>query len=598
MQKLKNLVKKYFKDFSFFYRYLRGKIFIAFILSVGVSFLDGLGLTMFIPLLQIVEDGGMANPDEMGQLGIFVKVIQGLGIPMTLIGVLVIMIVFFSLKGVATYLRSIYLVILLQSFNRKIRLNLLNLLNRLDFKRFILSDVGRIQNTMTGEVSRVASAFANYFRTFQQAVMVLVYIGFAFMADAQFAILVSIGGVLTNLLYNFIYKRTKGASRELTRYNSAFQGQVIQHVGHFKYLKATGMVNTYGGKLNETIFNIEKSLRRIGSLNAIATSAREPMLVFIIAIVIFIQATFFGGNIGVILISLLFFYRALSALMALQGHWNSYMAVSGSIENMQDFQKHLEAGKEKVGKTAIKSFKKSINISDVSFSYGKEQILKNINLEVKHNESVAFVGESGSGKTTLINLIAGLLPESEGHILIDGTPLRELNKETYQKRIGYVSQDPVVFNDTIYNNVTFWAPPTPENLKRFERSVKQAALHVFLDELPEGKNTQLGNNGINLSGGQKQRISIARELFKEIDILILDEATSALDSETEKTIQKSIDALKGEYTILAVAHRLSTIRKADRIVFMDKGKILDVDNFEGLVQKQERFKKMVELQEL
>ncbi|WP_026452234.1 ABC transporter ATP-binding protein [Aequorivita capsosiphonis] len=598
MQKLKDLVKKYFKDFTFFYRYLRSKIFIAFILSIAVSFLDGLGLTMFIPLLQVVEDGGLANPDEMGQLGIFIKAIQGLGIPMTLVGVLIMMMVFFVLKGVATYMRSIYLVILLQSFNRKIRLNLLTLLNRLDFKRFILSDVGRIQNTMTGEVGRVSLAFANYFHTFQQAVMVLVYIGFAFMADPQFAVLVTIGGVLTNFLYQFIYKRTKGASRELTRYNSTFQGQVIQHVGHFKYLKATGMVNEYGEKLKETIFNIEKSLRRIGSLNSIATAAREPMLVIIIAVVIFIQATFFGGNIGVILISLLFFYRALSSLMALQGYWNSYMAVSGSIENMQDFQKHLEAGKEKTGKTTIKSLDKKITIEHVNFAYGEEQILNDINLEIKRNESVAFVGESGSGKTTLVNLIAGLLPESQGRILIDEIPLKEINKESYQKRIGYVSQDPVVFNDTIYNNVTFWAPPTPENLKRFERSAQQAALADFLNELPNGKNTELGNNGINLSGGQKQRISIARELFKEIDILILDEATSALDSETEKAIQESIDALQGQYTILAVAHRLSTIRNADRIVFMDKGKILDVDHFDALVQKQDRFRKMVELQEL
>ncbi|HLS29253.1 MAG TPA: ABC transporter ATP-binding protein [Flavobacteriaceae bacterium] len=598
MQKLKNFVKKYFKDFTFFYRYLRNKIFVAFILSVAVSFLDGLGLTMFIPLLQVVGDEGAADPDEMGKLGVFVEAIQALGIPMTLIGVLVMMMVFFALKGVATYTRSIYLVVLQQSFNRKIRLNLLNLLNRLDFKRFIMSDVGRIQNTMTGEVSRVSRAFNAYFNTFQQAVMVVVYMGFAFMANAQFAVLVTIGGALTNFLYKFIYKHTRGASRQLTRYNSAFQGQIIQHVGHFKYLKATGMVNIYGNRLKETILNIESSLRRIGSLNSIATAAREPMLVFIIAIVIFIQATFFGGNIGVILISLVFFYRALTALMALQGHWNTYMEVSGSLENMQDFQKELESGKERPGKTKIEGFEKHIKLEQVDFSYGKELILQNINLEINQNQSIAFVGESGSGKTTLVNVIAGLLPESEGRVYIDDVPLKQLNKESYQKRIGYVSQDPVVFNDTIYNNVTFWAPQTPENLKRFKHSAEQAALTDFLDELPNGKETKLGNNGINLSGGQKQRVSIARELFKEIDILILDEATSALDSETEKAIQESIDALQGQYTILMVAHRLSTIRNADKIVFMDKGEILAIDTFEGLVEKQERFKKMVELQEL
>lgn len=598
MQKLKNFVKKYFKDFSFFYRYLRSKIFIAFLLSVSVGFLDGLGLTMFIPLLQVVSEGGIADSEEMGKLGIFIKGLESLGISMTLMGVLLLMIIFFSLKGAATYLRSIYLIILQQSFIRKIRLNLLSMLNQIEFKRFITSDVGRIQNTMTGEVDRVQRAFTAYFNTMQQAVLVIVYMGFAFMANAQFALLVTAGGALTNFLYKYIYTRTKSASRSLTRYNSVFQGQIIQHVGHFKYLKATGMVGTYGKKLKKTIYQIEESRRRIGFLNSIATAVREPMMIGIIAAVIFVQARFFGGNIGVIILSLAFFYRALTSLMSMQQNWNTFMEVSGSLENMQDFQKYLETGKEKPGKVKLQKFSKQIDIQEVDFYYGQEQILKNINLQIKKNQSMAFVGESGSGKTTLVNLIAGLLPESKGQILVDDLLLQDLNKESYQSRIGYVSQDPVIFNDTIYNNVTFWAEKTPENLERFERSVQQAALKEFLSELPKGKNTPLGNNGINLSGGQKQRVSIARELFKDIDILILDEATSALDSETEKSIQESIDALQGEYTLLMVAHRLSTIRNADQIVFMDKGEIIDIDSFESLVHKQERFKKMVELQEL
>ncbi|MBB6681537.1 ABC transporter ATP-binding protein [Aequorivita sp. 609] len=598
MLKLKNFIKKYFTDFAFFFRYLRAKVFIAFFLSVAVSFLDGLGLTMFIPLLQVVSESNMANPDKMGYLGVFIKTLEAVGISMTLQSILILMIVFFVLKGVAFYIRNIYLVILQQSFIKKIRLNLLDLLSQIDFKRFILSDVGRIQNTMTGEVSKVSLAFSAYFNTFQQLVMVVVYMSFAFMANAQFALLVSVGGALTNILYKYIYKRTKGASGKLTQHNSVFQGQVIQYVGHFKYLKATGSAISYGVKLKDTILKIEDSLKRIGALNSIATAVREPIMVIIIAAVILIQVSYFEGNIGVIIISLLFFYRALTALMSLQWFWNSYMEVSGSLENMKDFQRDLESGKEKQGKVKINNFKNSIVLKDVDFSYGNELILKDINLKIDKFQSIALVGESGSGKSTLANLIAGLLVESDGSIYIDDMLLKDLNKESFQKRIGYVSQDPVIFNDTIYNNVTLWGQKTSENLQRYKLSIKQAALETLLNELPKGEETQLGNNGINLSGGQKQRISIARELYKEIDILILDEATSALDSETEKVIQESIDELQGEYTIVMVAHRLSTIRNVNKIVFMDKGKILDIDTFENLILKQERFKKMVELQEL
>src|SRR5690554_2597222 len=198
----------------------------------------------------------------------------------------------------------------------------------------------------------------------------------------------------------------------------------------------------------------------------------------------------------------------------------------------------------------------------------------------------------------MVNVLAGLLEPSEGEVLIDGLSIQQLNKEKYQKRIGYITQEAVIFNDTIYNNITFWAEKTPANLTRFSKVVEQATLTDILYTLVDKEDTQLGSNGINVSGGQKQRISIARELYKDIDIMILDEATSALDSETEKAIQESIEALQGQYTLVIIAHRLATIRNVDKIALMDKGEIIGRDNFENLVEKRNRFRTMVELQEL
>lgn len=599
MNRLKDLIKKHFSSFAFFYHYLGSKVFIAFFLSVAVSFLDGLGLTMFFPLLQVVgvEAVGSESSD-LGNLTYLMDGIESLGISLTLGSVLIIMLVFFTFKGVAFYFSYVYRIILQQSFIRKLRVNLLDGLNRMSFKRFILSDAGRIQNTLGGEVNSVATSFNAYFASFEQVIMLVVYIGFAFFLDAKFALLVCVGGGLTHFLYKIIYKRTTVASYSLTEYNNVFQGQIIQHVGNFKYLKASGRVNTYGDRLKETVSNIEESRKRMGILSSIGGAAREPLMVGIIVLVIFIQIKFLEGNLGTMLISLMFFYRGLSALVSLQQSWNSYLGVSGSMANMQSFLQLLKETREEDGTIKVDQFKEKISLEKVGFSYGETKILKNIHLDISKNESIAFVGESGSGKTTLVNLLAGLLPESEGEIKVDGIPLKQLHKENFQKRIGYVSQDAVIFNDTIFNNVTFWAKPTPENWKRFTLSIEKASLKEFLSELPEGAETLLGNNGINLSGGQKQRISIARELYKDIDILILDEATSALDSETEKVIQDSIESLQGNFTLLIVAHRLSTIRNVDRVVLMDKGEIVDMDSFDKLIQKQDRFRKMVELQEL
>ncbi|MBK6732480.1 MAG: ATP-binding cassette domain-containing protein [Bacteroidetes bacterium] len=212
-------------------------------------------------------------------------------------------------------------------------------------------------------------------------------------------------------------------------------------------------------------------------------------------------------------------------------------------------------------------------MQEVVFSYGEKQILKKINLEILKNETIAFVGESGSGKTTLISLIAGLLPPDSGEYLIDTIDVKKINIESFQNRIGYITQEPVIFDDTIYNNITLWAPITKENIKRFWIVAEQANIYSFVADQKDAELSRLGNNGINISGGQKQRISIARELYKDIDFLFMDEATSALDSETENLIQENIEKLRGKCTIIIIAHRLSTIRNADRVVVMKSEKL-------------------------
>lgn len=595
---MKNLIKKYFTTFTFFYRYLEKRIFIMMCLSLIISVLDGFGLTMFLPLLQMVSGDGAIEAEKMGGLSFLIDGAQALGISITIMSVLFFMVIFFLFKGLAAYYNSFYNVVLLQSFIKKIRLRILNSLNVMTFKNFITSDAGQIQNTMSGEVDRVAHGFITYFGAFQQAIMVFVYLSFAFFIDAKFAVLVTLGGALTNFLFKLIYARTKNASRKLTEYSHLFQGLIIQHVANFKYLRATGTVEAHAQKLKQNIEDIEGSRKKMGLLSGIGDAAREPLLVIVVATVILIQVNFLGGAMGAILISLLFFYRALSSLMAMQQSWNSFLTVSGSLENMENFQEELDAAKEEVGMTDFKNFKSELKCVNLSFSFGETTVIKNVNLEIPKNISLALVGESGSGKTTLANILAGLLDPQLGEVLIDGINLKSINKIKFQQRIGYITQEAVIFNDTIFNNVSFWAEKTPENIARFSKAITQAALTQFIQELPKKEETELGNNGINVSGGQKQRISIARELFKDIDILIMDEATSALDSETEKAIQESIEALKGQYTLIIVAHRLATIKNVDKVVYMHKGEIEKTGSFTELVSTLPRFRKMVELQEL
>jgi ABC-type multidrug transport system fused ATPase/permease subunit len=595
---IKKLIAKYFYNFTYFYRYLKNKLFISVALSMAVGFLDGFGLAMFLPLLQMADGTKKATSEGMGNLSFIVSWLEQAGIPLTLVIVLAFLCFFFIFKGLVNYFKSVYQVTLQQSFIKKLRIANLNSFRVLNYKYFITSDIGRIQNTFTGEVDRVARAYQSYFQAFQQAIMVLVYMAFAFVMDYKFAILVSIGGLITNVIYKKIYANTKGASRKLTLDVHFYQGLIIQAVSNFKYLKATGQLKKYNDKLEDQVEFIEENNRRIGVLGAILNSSREPISLVVVCAVIFIQMTLLGSALSSILISLLFFYRALSSLMQMQGAWNIFLSVSGSLDNMTEFSKELKDNREKEGDVGLDKFLSSVELKNINFNYGETRILKDVTFSINKNETIAFVGESGSGKTTLVNIVSGLLPVDGGNIYVDGIDMKDLKISNFQERIGYITQDPVIFNDTIYNNVTFWAPKTPENVARFNETIKKAAIYDFVFNLPLKENAELGNNGINLSGGQKQRISIARELYKDIDILILDEATSALDSDTEKAIQENIDSLKGTYTILIVAHRLSTIKNADKIVVMKAGEIMDVGGFKELVDKTPYFKRMVELQEL
>jgi subfamily B ATP-binding cassette protein MsbA len=493
---------------------------------------------------------------------------------------------------------SSYQVIVFQSFIKSLRLKMFVNFDQIKFKYFTSSDVGRIQNTFTLEVDRVSSASRFYLRGIESLVLISTYLVLAFLSNAEFTVLVIVGGALTNFIYKYINKNTKKQSSELVKRNSLYQGMVIQYVNLFKYLKVSGKIDVFAKKIKKQVFSVEKTNRKIGILNALSLSLREPLMIFILAAVMFIQVSILKGSLELILLSILFFYRALQSVLAFQTQYNNFLAVQGSLVNVQDFQKELVKHKETNGRHAFTQFNEAIVLRNVCFNYGSTSILSNINLTIQKNETIALVGESGSGKSTLINILAGLLPIDSGEFTIDQKNISDLEKTSYQKNIGYITQEPIIFTDSLFNNVTFFEEKNDETLQKFYDAITKASLLDFLNESEHKEDTILGNNGINLSGGQKQRISIARELYKNAEFLFMDEATSALDSETENFIQKNIEKMKGKKTLVVAAHRLSTIREADRIVIMDKGKILSVGTFKDLIENDKNFKRMIELQEI
>lgn len=597
---MKPFLKKHFSSLAFFYRYLRYRLVLLLIISIFVGLLDGLGLAMFLPLLELVADQKtQATSESMGNLAFLVNGLQSIGLELTLTVVLLTMLIFFCLKGIAKWLESYLNVIYQQYFIRKVRVENIDALTKYSYQAYVTADAGAIQNTLSGEVQRVSAAYRAYTQILQQGVLVLSYVGLAFLANPEFAILVFVGGVLSNFLFSVLYKKTKALSQRYVTSTHLFQGLLIQQVAFFKYLKATGKIKDYAQNLKIMVYEIEEAVRKMGILNSIMAGVREPMMMTIVVGTILVQVNILGGSLATIILSLLFFYRALSSVTQLQGAYNQFLSFSGSITNMEYFVADLQLNEAPNGKNSFTQFKENIILEDLSFGYSSDNIiLRDINLTLHQNETLALVGESGSGKTTLMNIISGLLQPTSGCMLVDAQNIVDLDISSLQERIGYITQEPVIFDDNVFNNVTFWAEKSKINLQRFWEALEKASIANFVRGLPACEEARLGNNGINLSGGQKQRISIARELYKKVDFLFMDEATSALDSETERAIQENIDQLKGHYTILIIAHRLSTIRNADRVVVLKQGQIEHVGTYQDLINQSVSFKRMVELQEL
>lgn len=587
--------------FQFYYNVIGNKLLLNTGLGIMVSFLDGMGLAMFMPLLQSVSDTGEMNSSgkSMGKLHFLTDAITSLGFQINLNSILVVLVLLFAVKGGLKFFQQNGQVQLWFYFMRRIRFAMLAQLQGLTYRDFLKLDTGRIQNTLTGEVGRLNQTVKFYFNAIQSAVMLLTYVVLAFLANNQFALIVGVGAGISSLLYRRIYRSTKSASLSISKTGNQFNKLITQSIYYFKYLKSTNYFARFSDHIKGVIRDSEEFNKKMGYNAAITNSVKEPVIILIVAGVIYIQVSYMGTMLSTILLSLLLFYRALMSLVLVQNFWQSFIQNSGSMDSIASLYTEMAEGQEHEESKAYKGFEQGIKISNSSFSYDKvKQILDNVNIDIPKNKTIAFVGESGSGKTTLANILVGLLKPDSGQLLVDGDVLNQYNLNSFRNRIGYISQEAVVFNDNIYNNITFWAERTPENLARFNKAVELASLTAFIDSLPDKENTMLGDHGTLVSGGQKQRISIARELYKDADILILDEATSALDSETERVIQDNIEKLHGTYTMIIIAHRLSTIKNADTIYLLEQGKVAANGTFDEMVETSERFRRMVELQEV
>jgi subfamily B ATP-binding cassette protein MsbA len=277
---------------------------------------------------------------------------------------------------------------------------------------------------------------------------------------------------------------------------------------------------------------------------------------------------------------------------------NNFQQALGASSEIFKFMDVEDGVREKPHARRLPPFSKTVRFDHVSFSYGSEsadaRVLHDINLEVRRGEVIAIVGSSGSGKSTLVHLIPRFFDATQGRLLVDGFDVRDVTLASLREQVGIVTQETVLFNDTVRNNIAYGQPNVP--LKEVEAAARAALAHDFIRALPAGYDEVIGERGVRLSGGERQRIAIARAILKNAPILILDEATSALDSESEALVQSALHNLMSGRTVFVIAHRLSTVRRADRIVVIENGAIADIGAHEDLMTKLGTYRRLYELQ--
>jgi len=356
-----------------------------------------------------------------------------------------------------------------------------------------------------------------------------------------------------------------------------------------RIVKIFGAAKYERERFSKSITRNRKMATKLARLSATNSLIIEIILGFLLAAVLHFSLTNLSpGEFIAFIGAVVLIITPIKRLTALNEQIQTGYAAAKSIFSVMDEKKEKD-----LGRINLKKVRGKLEFENVSFSYPKDEkiILSNINLDIKAGEKIALVGKSGGGKTTLLNLIPKFYAVNSGTIKLDGIDISNISLNSLRENLAMVSQDTILFNDTIFNNIAY-GNLSAVNLEKVKKAAEAANASEFINKLPDGFNHVIGDRGVRLSGGQKQRIAIARAILKNAPILLLDEATSALDSESESLVQAALDNLMIKKTSIIIAHRLSTIKNADKIIVMDQGKIVGEGKHNDLIKNNKFYLKI------
>lgn len=540
------------------------KIFLIAILGMGLFALTEVG---FAWIVQPTLDEGFVNKDPV--------VIAWL--PMAIIAI-------FFTRIFATFLSEYGMAWVARSVIRDMRSLMFGQLLRLPISYYDTQSSGALMSKMVYDVEQLADASSNIITILiRDTLTIIALLGFMFYNSVTLTIIMLISAPFLALLVAFVSRRFRKLSHRI----QASMGNVSSVTE--ETIEANREIKIFGGQDYETQqfekinHHNRRQFLKLAATNALSSPVIQFIVAIAFAVIVYIATNqdLDVGQFGAYMTAMLLLMQHAKRLANINAALQRGIAAAQSVFEFLDRETERDTGSETLARASG-----ALNYKHVTFRYhsASEPVLDDINLEIKPGETVAFVGRSGAGKTTLVNLLPRFYELSEGSIELDGQDIRGLSLQSLRAQLALVSQHVTLFNDSIAHNIAYGALDTATE-EDIIKAAKAAHAYEFIEKLPAGFETEVGENGVLLSGGQRQRLAIARAILKDAPVLILDEATSALDTESERYIQSALEELMHNRTTLVIAHRLSTIERADKIVVMSQGRIVEVGNHAELLAK-------------
>ncbi len=605
MKKISRLLK-YLADY-------KGKIAFYFASNL-LSILFGLfSIGMLVPVLGVLFNqvggddklAGAVKPDATSIVeqvsGYFKHLIQSQDKVTALAIICIAVVVFTICKNLFLYLALYILNPLRNAVLRRLRDELFTKTLSLPIGFFSEERKGDLISRMTNDINEVELSIMSVLEVFiREPITIIVYLGAMFFFSVKLTLVLLTFLPIAGLIIGRISKSLRKSSNIAQEQLGSMLGVIDETLVGMRVLKAFN-AETHQHlkfmKLNNTLFHTRN---RIAARRELASPMSETMGIVVVSLILWYGGTIVFSGKGfdgaAFLGYIALFTQIINPFKNLSSAFYNVQKGTAALDRIEQLLNTENAIKEKPDAVAIKSFERTIEFKNVHFAYGEKKIINCVDFTVEKGKVIALVGASGAGKSTLVDLIPRFHDVTAGEILIDGVNIKDCKIDDLRRLMGVVSQDPILFNDTIYNNITLGTGGTTK--EKVEEAARIAHADKFIVQKSEGYETMAGDRGVRLSGGERQRVTIARAVLKNPPIMILDEATSSLDTESERIVQEAINTLMKNRTCIVIAHRLSTVQHADEIIVLEKGSIAERGTHAGLLAKGGIYKRLVDMQQV